>query len=181
MMNDVLAVMEQRTQPPSRWVRVALTGLRLTGRAGRYFPLAFAALYSDGAAPGDDPVWLDGCEAAGRAALEQDAGPEQLGAMLGVPEPAEGTAGRTETGMMQSVWWTEGAPRVPASRFVLSGLPDAAVYASMLGATMPAVMAHHATQRDTALPAAPVEMMPEAPAESAPAAPTGGESWESPS
>jgi type VI secretion system protein ImpM len=137
-------------------VRAAL-GLMLPSvdRAGRYFPLTFAALYSDGIAPDDDPVWLDGCEAAGRAALEQDAGPEQLGAMLGMPEKQEGAAGRTETGMMQSIWWTDGAPRVPATRFVLSGLPDASVYATMLGAT----------ESGTTVPEAP----------------SGGESWESPS
>jgi type VI secretion system protein ImpM len=125
-------------------------------RAGRYFPLTFAALYDDGGAPGDDPAWLDGCEAAGRAALEQDAGPEQLGAMLGrLPEPREAATGRTEPGVMQSIWWTDGAPRVPAGRVVLSGLPDASVYATMLGAAEPATMV--------------------------PEAPTGGESWESPS
>ena len=181
----------------------AAIGLMLPSvdRAGRYFPLTFAALYSDGDAPGDDPVWLDGCEAAGRAALEQDAGPEQLGAMLGVPEAASGEAGRTETGMMQSVWWTEGAPRVPATRFVLPGLPDASVYATMLGATTPGVTVpgvtvpevtlpvvtpaevtlHGPAADGAALPGTPEEMMPEAPAETAPAAPTGGESWESPS
>lgn len=181
----------------------AAIGLMLPSvdRAGRYFPLTFAALYSDGDAPGDDPVWLDGCEAAGRAALEQDAGPEQLGAMLGVPEAASGEAGRTETGMMQSVWWTEGAPRVPATRFVLPGLPDASVYATMLGGGMPevalpgvtvpgvtepghtepGVTKHGLTTPGAVLPGAPEEMMPEAPAETAPAAPTGGESWESPS
>jgi type VI secretion system protein ImpM len=166
----------------------AAIGLMLPSvdRAGRYFPLTFAALYGDGAAPGDDPVWLDGCEAAGRAALEQDAGPEQLGAMLGMPEAAEGAAGRTETGMIQSIWWTEGAPRVPATRFVLPGLPDASVYATMLGAampgvTMPEVTMHGLTALGAARPDAPEEMMSEARAENAPAAPTGGESWESPS
>ncbi len=137
-------------------VRAAL-GLMLPSvdRAGRYFPLTFAALYGDGTAPGDDPVWLDGCEAAGRAALEQDAGPEQLGAMLGMPEATECAAGRMETGTMQSIWWTDGAPLVPATRFVLTGLPDASVYATMLGASLPGAT------------------VPEAPA--------GGESWESPS
>ncbi len=135
----------------------AVLGLMLPSvdRAGRYFPLTFAALYGDGAPPGDDPLWLDGCEAAGRAALEQDAGPEQLGAMLGVPGEGNCTAGQMATGTMQSVWWTDGAPRVAATRFVLAGLPDAAIYATMLGAT--------------------------APGGTAPEAPTGEETWESPS
>lgn len=117
----------------------AALGLMLPSvdRAGRYFPLTFAALFGNGAAPANDPAWLDNCEAAGRAALEQDAGPEQLGAMLGVPDAAEHAAAGTETGMMQSIWWTDGAPRVAATRFVLSGLPDASVYATMIGATMP--------------------------------------------
>lgn len=141
----------------------AALGLMLPSvdRAGRYFPLTFAALYDDGIAPDDDPLWLDGCEAAGRAALEQDAGPELLGAMLGVPEAAE----RMETGIMQSVWWTEGAPRVPATRFVLPGLPDASVYATMLGATMPGV-----TMPEVTMPGVTV-----------PETPAGGESWEPPS
>lgn len=140
----------------------AALGLMLPSvdRAGRYFPLAFAALFNSGGAPGDDPAWLDSCEAAGRAALEQDAGPEQLGAMLGMPATPDGAAGRTETGTMQSIWWTDGAPRVPATRLVLMGLPDASVYATMLGATAPAAMAAEATVLE---------------------APTGGESWESPS
>jgi type VI secretion system protein ImpM len=117
----------------------AALGLMLPSvdRAGRYFPLTFAALFGPGTAPPDDPAWLDDCEAAGRAALEADAGPEQLGAMLRAPSAAEDTAAQTETAMMQSIWWTDGAPRVPATRCVLSGLPDASVYATMIGATVP--------------------------------------------
>ena len=135
----------------------AALGLMLPSvdRAGRYFPLTFAALYNGGPAPEDDPAWLDDCEAAGRAALEQDAGPEQLSAMLRLPEAAEGAAGRTERDMTQSIWWTDGALRVPATRCVLSGLPDAAVYATMLRATEPEAMV--------------------------PPAPAGRESWEPPS
>jgi type VI secretion system protein ImpM len=114
----------------------AALGLMLPSvdRAGRYFPLTFAALYQHGTTPEDDPAWLDGCETAGRTALEQDAGPELLSAMLAVPEAQIGAAGRTEGAITQSIWWTDGAPRVPAARFVLQGLPNAAVYATMLGA-----------------------------------------------
>jgi len=117
----------------------AALGLMLPSvdRAGRYYPLTFAALYGTGAAPANDPAWLDNCEAAGRAALEQDAGPEQLSAMLGVPDAAEDAAAQPETAKMQSIWWTDGAPRVPATQFVLSGLPDASVYATMIGAKVP--------------------------------------------
>jgi len=131
-------------------------------RAGRYFPLTFAALFR-GPAPLDDPAWLDACEAAGRAALEQDVGPEQLGAMLGTPD---GTAVLAEAGPSQSLWWTEGAPRVPATRFVISGLPDAAVYATMLGCID--------------RPEAPLPQ-PELQGADAPNDPTGEQSWESPS
>jgi type VI secretion system protein ImpM len=148
----------------------AVLGLMLPSvdRAGRYFPLTFAALYGDGAIPADDPVWLDGCEAAGRAALEQDADPELLCAMLGVPDAAENTAGPTEAGMTQSVWWTDGAPRVPATRFVLAGLPDASVYATMLGAAGLGAAGLGAETLGAKVPEAPTGA-------------TGGESWESPS
>jgi type VI secretion system protein ImpM len=133
----------------------AALGLMLPSvdRAGRYFPLTFAALYDGRMAPADDPAWLDGCEAAGRAALEQDTAPELLGAMFGMPAAAADLAGQAETGMTQSVWWTAGAPRVAATRLVFSGLPNARVYATMLGA---------------------------APAGEVPVAPTEEESWESP-
>ena len=46
-------------------------------RAGRYFPLTFAALspqLQSARAPAD--AWLDRCEAAGLAALEEDAAPD---------------------------------------------------------------------------------------------------------
>ena len=62
-------------------------------RAGRYFPLTFAAveqsrpdrngLVDDTASAVDG--WLDGCENAGRDALEQDLQPDAVTAMLAVP------------------------------------------------------------------------------------------------
>jgi type VI secretion system protein ImpM len=101
-------------------------------RAGRYFPLSFAALGDiDPAAPGAT-AWLDQAEHAGLAALEQDAAPEQLAAMLpelDLPAPATAASG--------SLWWTDGAPRVPAGRIALLGMPDAATYATMLDAQRP--------------------------------------------
>ena len=104
-------------------------------RAGRYFPLSFAALCETGAGAADAPAataWLDRCEDAGRAALEQDAAPDQIAAMLDPPDlpPAA-------TSLSQSLWWTDGAPRVPATRLALQGMPDAATYATMLGAQWP--------------------------------------------
>lgn len=104
-------------------------------RAGRYFPLTFAALAGIAADAADQPAvaaWLDRCEDAGRAALEQDASPEQVAAMLEPPDLAP-----VETALSQSLWWTDGAPRVPPTRFARQGMPDAATYATMLGAQQP--------------------------------------------
>ena len=104
-------------------------------RAGRYFPLTFAALAPLGADIADQPTavaWLDRCEAAGRAALEQDAGPDRIGAMLDTPNLSA-----PATRLSQSVWWTDGAPRVPATRFTREGVPDVATYATMLDAQQP--------------------------------------------
>ncbi len=139
-------------------------------RAGRYFPLTFAALFDAGTTPASDVTWLDRCEAAGRAALEDDAGPDQLGAMLGIPA----AQGETETGTMQSIWWTDGAPRVPATRFVLSGMPDPCVYATMLGAEA------DGNARPARLPQEPItDQPPTADKITVPDAPSGGDAWES--
>jgi hypothetical protein len=59
---------------------------------------------------------------------EQDASPEQLSDMLGAPDLADTVCDKRGT-----EWWTEGSPRVPPIRIFVSGLPDAATYASMLG------------------------------------------------
>jgi type VI secretion system protein ImpM len=151
----------------------AVLGLMLPSvdNVGRYFPLVFAALFDHGAAPADDPGWLDACETAGRAALEQDTGPEQLGVMIGVPA-APGVAGPAERDMAHSlwahsVWWTEGAPRVEAMRLVLPGLPDAGVYATMLGAAAP---------QGTA-PESSTNKMPNGLSPGISGAPTGRQSW----
>lgn len=109
----------------------AVLGLMLPSvdRAGRYFPLTFAALYDAAAAPMDGNVWLDRCEAAGRRALEEDTPPHEITASLGVPDlpgHAQGSA--------DAVWWSDGSPRVKPARMTLSSLPDAATYAAMLGA-----------------------------------------------
>ena len=95
-------------------------------KAGRYFPLTFAVLLPDDDTIGVDDAWLDCCEAAGRAAVEQDASPEQIAGMLTAPELAGTASDHAE-------WWTEGSPRVPPTRMTLSGMPDAVTYATMLG------------------------------------------------
>src|SRR5208283_2522125 len=64
----------------------AVLGLTMPSvdRAGRSFPLTLAAVGKvdgfvvDAAAE----VWLNRCEAAGLAALEQDAGPDEIAAMI---------------------------------------------------------------------------------------------------
>ena len=101
-------------------------------KPGRYFPLTFAALCET-----SPPVeaWLNRCEDAGYAALEQDTPPDEIAAMIGhlaVPAQDRDTP---KAASCESIWWTEGSPRVPASRMSLSGLPDVATYASMLGET----------------------------------------------
>jgi len=109
----------------------AALGLMLPSvdKAGRYFPLTFAAL--DNVAP-DAPdclAWLDRCEEAGLAALERDLAPDQLAAMVQAPDLP-----RSLLNLPNCVWWTEGSPRVPATRFSTQQMPDAATYATMLGA-----------------------------------------------
>jgi type VI secretion system protein ImpM len=109
----------------------AVLGLTLPSvdQAGRYFPLTFAALSSHGIAKAPAEAWLDTCEAAGRAALEQDTPPQAVADMLGssdLPESATGSA--------DALWWSEGSARVSPGCLVLRCLPDAATYAAMLGA-----------------------------------------------
>ena len=120
--------------PPGFCGPQAVLGLMLPSvdRAGRYFPLTFAALFpaaaADGAA-GGDPAWLGRCEAAGRAALEEDAGPDALLALMGAP-PEAGL--RPPAG---SCWWTEGGPRVPAGRTTCPAMPDLATFLAMIAGT----------------------------------------------
>jgi type VI secretion system protein ImpM len=94
-------------------------------RVGRYFPLTLAALAgTDGS--GDAEPWLDAAEAAGFAALEQDATQEQVAAML---PPAPRAGGVPTAG---SLWWSAGGPRVAAGRRCCPALPDGAAFADML-------------------------------------------------
>lgn len=100
-------------------------------RVGRYFPLTLAAVMDpDGSVPPQDAAdaWLDACEAAGREALEADAGPEQvLECLPALPSSGAATAPTAAT------WWTDGGPRVPPVRFSLAALPDPTRFAAMLG------------------------------------------------
>jgi len=100
-------------------------------RAGRNFPLAFAAEFSG--LVGADLAWLDASEDLGRAALESALGPEEIAARLpvvsgagGLPDPRGG-----------SVWWSEGSPRVEPQQLIFAGLPGPAAFARMIGGVLP--------------------------------------------
>jgi type VI secretion system protein ImpM len=116
--------------PPGLCGAQAALGLMLPSvdRAGRYFPLTFAALSETSISFAAGEAWLDTCEAAGRAALEQDTPPREIIGLLGAPDlPAE------TNGTGEAVWWSEGSERVAPTRMTLRCLPDAATYAAMLG------------------------------------------------
>ncbi len=120
--------------PPGMCGETAALGLMLPSvdKAGRYFPLTFAALRADGfaaAALRRANAWLDHCEAAGRAALERDTSPQEITDSLGWPDLPNDIAE-----LFDAVWWSDGSPRVRPGQLVLGGLPDAATYAAMLGA-----------------------------------------------
>lgn len=105
--------------------------------AGRFYPLMLASTV-----PGGDPggmaqkgaLWLDAAEACGRAALDEMLPPDTLAACL--PPPPPGAAGQAFQSREQAaLWWTDGAPRVPARRLTLAAMPNAACFAAMLDAT----------------------------------------------
>jgi type VI secretion system protein ImpM len=113
-------------------------------RVGRYFPLTLAAVFPPGAAvPAAELAgpWLEACEAAGRAALDDDTPPDQVADQVasqvswGSP-PAGGDA--LAEASRSGVWWTDGGPRVVATRLVLAALPDGDQFTAMLGAGAPA-------------------------------------------
>jgi type VI secretion system protein ImpM len=100
-------------------------------KVGRYFPLTLVALPDAGTPGADDWAdWLDRAEDLGRLALDEDAPPERL-------MPPVAPSSTTVSGETGSVWWTDGGPRVEASRLSLPALPDAARFASMLGHLAP--------------------------------------------
>ena len=110
----------------------AAIGLMLPSvdRAGRYYPLTFAAVADCQAilVTSEAEVWLDRCEQAGRAALEEDSTPEWIAAMIGAPA----LAGTDRRGS-RSAWWTDGSPRVHSVRLDYDRLPRPSDYAAMLG------------------------------------------------
>jgi type VI secretion system protein ImpM len=118
--------------PPGMCGTRAAFGLMLPSvdKAGRYFPLTFAALSDPGIGAADE-AWLDRCEAAGRTALECDTSPEETAGLAGAPDLSETTT------LAGATWWSDGGPRIPPRRLTLGSLPSATIYAAMLGAETP--------------------------------------------
>jgi type VI secretion system protein ImpM len=109
-------------------------------RAGRYFPLTLAAVARD-----IEPSvmiergggFLAAVEAAGLAAIECGHSPEALAALVaraGERLPEEAGVDPALCPAAGSLWWTAGAPRVAATAFVSSALPDGNEFAAMLTA-----------------------------------------------
>ncbi|HEY7580231.1 MAG TPA: type VI secretion system-associated protein TagF [Acetobacteraceae bacterium] len=117
--------------PPGMCGPWAALGLMLPSvdRAGRYFPLTFAALQRQPIDQAACASWLGACETAGRSALENDTSPEEVAAMLGEPDLRVDA-----TGTADAEWWSEGSARVSPARMLLRCMPDPATYAAMLGA-----------------------------------------------
>jgi type VI secretion system protein ImpM len=118
--------------PPGLCGSLPVVGTMLPSvdKAGRYFPLTFAALCDRH--EGVD-AWLDRCEDAGLAALEQDTPPDAIAASIGLPDVALHDRDRDGAASCDSIWWTEGAPRVLPTRLIFQGMPDVAAYTAMLG------------------------------------------------
>jgi type VI secretion system protein ImpM len=110
----------------------AIIGLMLPSvdKAGRYFPLTFAAAIDGPGVSSDSAAdaWLDICEDAGRAALERDLGPDDIRAMVPLPDLQSRDRRADET-----EWWTEGSTRLGPTRRTSAGLPDAANFLEMIG------------------------------------------------
>ena len=109
-------------------------------RVGRYFPLTFA-LIAPSAAFGElirgSGGFLQIAENAGRSALEDDLAPDAVAAHLGRVMDAPLVDPEHDPLLPaadDSVWWTEGAPRVPARTLRLRELPDDAMFTAMLDA-----------------------------------------------
>jgi type VI secretion system protein ImpM len=113
-------------------------------RAGRYFPLAIAAttrLLAPRALARRGAGFLAAAEAAGLAALAEDLTPDALAQLVAAAARAQGgelPAALATLPDRGSLWWTEGAPRVPPCALQHDSLPAAAAFAAMLVCPMPA-------------------------------------------
>jgi len=120
-------------------------------RAGRHFPLTMALVANPETTLQSHAGWLTGVEAAGLAALEHDLEPDALAAeitaALDLP-PEALLPDLTPITRGHAIWWTEGAPRVPATTLILPDLPGVPDFAAMLHA-------HADAPRDPVMPAIP--------------------------
>jgi type VI secretion system protein ImpM len=107
---------------------------------GRHFPLTIAriaAVADPVELVRDDGGFLASAERAGREAIEQDLAPGELARRLAATDTAPAADPSIAPPTCPSrggLWWTEGAPRVPAAAFSIEGMPDAARFARMLDA-----------------------------------------------
>lgn len=107
-------------------------------RVGRYYPLTLAAVGPNAACStlvSDGAGFLDAAESAGRDALENELGPDELAARLAAPITAPATRVGTAPALFPSeggLWWTKGAPRVPSGAFASPYLPDEHAFSAML-------------------------------------------------
>jgi len=125
---------------PGTCGRDAVIGLWMPSvdAVGRYYPLTLAAAAPDMDSPSlvrDGGGFLAIAECAGRDALENELAPDQLGARLAAAKGAPAAASGTDPARCPregGLWWTAGAPRVPAGVFSMPGLPDENAFSAML-------------------------------------------------
>jgi type VI secretion system protein ImpM len=106
-------------------------------RVGRTFPLVLAALFPgrrEAPAPECGTAFLDAAEAAAREAIADDLTPAELTARLAAAAAPVAGAAAGEA----ALWWTEGAPTVPAQRLQTAGLPSMPAHAALLVGSGPA-------------------------------------------
>lgn len=102
---------------------------------GRHFPLTFAMTATDvDELLADAPRFLAAAEAAGLAALERDLLPGEIAALVAAEPPIEASPVPELPRPSGAMWWTDGAPLVPAESFATSALPDETLFAAMLQA-----------------------------------------------
>jgi type VI secretion system protein ImpM len=121
-------------------------------RVGRHFPLTLAAAAADTdvtALLKEGGGFLDVAEAAGLDVLASDIEPDEIAARLSAEswiEPKEVGVSFDPLHDAGAIWWTDGAPRVPAGLFVTSALPDEKDFPGMLLADDAAAQAGLAEQ-----------------------------------
>jgi type VI secretion system protein ImpM len=104
-------------------------------RAGRFFPLTFAAVAAADWVPyvGSLMRFLEEAEEAGRDALEQDLAPiDLLGRIQAAFMAGDVPDGVPELAVGQAAWWTDGGPRVAARVETAPALPEGDRFAALI-------------------------------------------------